>query len=148
MEPKITSIGVGIISVAALVVAIAKPGPETKTLVAASQSEDDVAMTEIAKASPEAKPVTCTKKYISVLQSDFSAKQELLWFCSDVGYDPNRQAYLNKKAGADGVKIEIVPAQDGTILKMPMTITRGEVGPKPDDIAAAKPVIEEEKVGP
>jgi hypothetical protein len=132
MDPK--TIGIGTIAIAALVVAVAKPGTETKTMVAATASETDKEVTDILKASPEVKPVTCKRQWLKL-----DGKSEIAWLCSDVGYDPARQTVLDKRAGAEGIEVSYTPDESKPdAVSVNIKVTTGtvapEVIPKPDPI--------------
>jgi hypothetical protein len=139
MDPK--TIGIGTIAVAALVVAIAKPGTETKTLVSATVGENDKEVADVLKASDTVKPVTCNKQWAIV-----DGKHEVKWICSDVGYDPARQAVLNKRAGADGIRVEYIPDESKpNAISVNIKVGTGEVAP--EVIPKVDPVPEEPKEG-
>lgn len=148
MDPK--QIAIGIVAVAGLVVAIAKPGTETKTLVSATETADDQEVTEIIKASPTVKTVTCEKKWHTIR---VATGPELLWVCDDVGYDPGRQATLAKRAGKGGVLVTYVPTEKDDGIAVDVTVATGEPRPLPPAVELPKPpappepaLVEESKI--
>jgi hypothetical protein len=141
MDPK--TISIGTVAIAALVVAIAKPS--TKELVSATESAADKEVTDIVKASPEVKPVTCERKW-HVLRVERGP--ELLWICDDVGYDHDRQAVLAKRGGEGAVLVQYTPsAKDGGV-SVDIAVTRGEPRPLPEVPPVDKPAEEPKAIIP
>ena len=124
-KSNLISIGAVVIAIAGAVVA--NTGRDTKTLVAASASENDAEVTEILKASETVKPVNCDKQWMVK-----DGAMVFGWVCSDVGYDASRQALLTKRAGDKGIKIEYMPDEkaDGAI-GVAIRVTEGDAPAQP-----------------
>ena len=140
---KNTGISLGAVVVAAIAVGVSTTGRDTKTLVSASEAVADIEVAEIVKDSEFVTDVTCQKQWAFV-----RGEKSLVWICSDVGYSPERQAVLNKRAGVDGVRVSYNPEEqaDGSLL-VGVTVATGDNPAEPTGelLPYVPPVTEEEE---
>ena len=142
MDPK--SIAIGLVATAALVVAVAKPGTETKEYVAATISADDVEVAEIVKASPTVQLTTCEKKWAKM-----DGTPRVVWCCSDIGCgDSKRATLLDKRAGAGGVRVTYTPTEKAAGgIGVDVKVYTGEVEPMREEPPVEEPLPVEKPVG-
>jgi hypothetical protein len=129
----ITSIGAGVVAVAALVVA-ANDAVDTKELVPASLDANDIAVAEIAKVDPASERKTCERKWATVRVEQ---GPELVWLC-DGAYLPAQQQWLDDVTPHDAVRVELEPRQEGEKLAFDATVYTGELPLKPLPVVKVK----------
>jgi hypothetical protein len=123
------NIGIGAIAVAALVVALM---PESsKDAVAVSAGEADVAVLAIAQSGDAAIGARVCEKQWAAINGQPEA---LVWLC-DGAYLPDQQAWLDKTAGKDGVRIVLEPRTVGKDVVFDATIHNGQDPERPRSVA-------------
>jgi hypothetical protein len=148
MDPK--TIGIGLIAVGAAitsVVAVVSEQPK-QVLVAAGETEADVAVTQIANINQNLEATkNCERQWVIVN----GGKPEKAWLC-DGAYDPRVQKWLNGQ-GEKLVKIELAPKEKDGKTVFDMTTHEGEVadyvpprvdpppdpGPEPEKLGEVEP---------
>jgi len=131
---KTISISALVVAVAASVVAVTKP--DVTKMVAATQGEDDRAVAAVVQSSG-VNATQCCRDW-----ADIGHGAELVWLCSDVGYSPDRQTWLTKKAGEKGQCISFDPAETANGVAVKVVIQEGASRAQPVAAVAEAPIEE------
>lgn len=131
MDAKVISSGAVFIALASAAIALENKETVKHAFVAASEKIEDVAVTAIAKASPETASAeipekTCTRMWVEVRPNP----PALHWLC-DGAYLPQAQEYLDGM-GADAVEVKLKPRDDGKGgVVFDAHVRRGEMPARP-----------------